>query len=307
LKSVLVKNEDGEKLETLYDPKGLVPFTASIADDPLLRFARSLLFKSANHLFDLKNELRRFVRTEGADLVINTKKLSDDDVAAGIFQDLIVEKYGLFAFGDSRPYVNEVLNDCLYAVFSDMGSDVAQRVSGYYPRERAAAAAPAPAVASVTNTTATPTVPANASPAAAVAAPARTGEDQLELSEQVRIRAAVDSLIEDLHRGGAFEAEKTNITQGQFIWKRTAARAFHFFRRLERHETALVDRLEKLRSAVSAFATGGPLASLVDVIPQADQFLKEIESKKKEIETADRTLSVDESDKLSLDWQSRAT
>lgn len=306
LKSVLVKNEDGEKLETLYDPKGLVPFSASIADDPLLRFARSLLFKSANHLFDLKNELRRFVRTVGEDLVINTKKLSDDDVAAGIFQDLIVEKYGLFAFGDSRPYVNEVLNDCLYAVFSDLGSDVAQQVSGYYPRDRAAAAAPA-AVASVTSTTATPTVSATAAPAAAPAAKAQTGEDQLELSEQVRIRAAVDSLIEDLHRGGAFEAEKTNITQGQFIWKRTAARAFHFVRRLERHEAALVERLEKLRSAVAAFATGGPLANMVDAIAKADQFLQEIESKKKEVETTDRTLSVDESDKLSLDWQSRAT
>src|SRR5574341_10796 len=147
---------------------------------------------------------------------------SDDDVAAGIFQDLIVEKYGLFAFGDSRPYVNEVLNDCLYAVFSDLGSDVPQRVSGYYPRERAAAAAPA-AAASTTSTTATPNVAAVAAPAAAPVAPARSGEDQLELSEQVRIKEAVDSIIEDLHRGGAFEAEKTNITQGQFIWKRTAA------------------------------------------------------------------------------------
>ena len=305
LKSVLVESKDGEKLDKLYDPKGYVPFSTAIAGDPLLRLVRSLLFKSANHLFDLKNELRRFVRTEGADLVINTKKLSDDDVAAGIFQDLIVEKYGLFAFGDSRPYVNEILSDCLYAVFSDLGSDVAQAVKGYYPRERAATSA-TPA-ASVTTTTATPTVAATPAPAAAPAVPMRTSEDQLELSEQVRIRAAVDSLIEDLHRGGAFDAEKTNIAQGEFIWKRTAAGSFHFQRRLERHETDLVGNFEKLRSQVAAFATGAPLANIVGVSVQADEFVKEIESKKKEVETTDRTLSVDESDKLSLEWQGRAT
>ena len=307
LKSVLIDTADGDKLDRLYDPKGLVPFSSAIAEDPLLRLVRSLLFKSANHLFDLKNELRRFVGTEGAALVINTKKLGDDDVAAGIFQDLIVEKYGLFAFGDSRPYVNEILNDCLYAVFSDLGSDVAQQVKVYYPRERIAIPALPVAVPTATANAATTADPVTAPPAAAIVAPTRASEDQLELSEQVRIREAVDSLIEDLHRGGAFEAEKTNITQGQFIWKRTAARAFHFQRRLERHETALVERLEKLRTAVAAFATGGPVASMVGVVPEADQFLKEVESKKKEVETTDRTLSVDQSDKLSLEWQARAT
>jgi len=306
LKSVLIEKQDGEKLDQLYDPNGIVPFSAAIAKDPLLRLVRSLLFKSANHLFDLKNELRRFVRTEDGALVINSRKLSDDDVAAGIFQDLIVQKYDTFAFGDSRPYVNEILSDCLYAVFSDLGSDVAQEVKGYYPRERAAASASAPA-ASVTTTTATPSIPATAPPAAAPAAPARITEDQLELSEQVRIRQAVDSLIEDLHRGGAFEAEKTNITEGRFIWKRTAVLAFKFERRLERHETGLVEKFAKLHSAVEVFATGGLLASVVGAVSDADQFLKAVETTKKEVENPERKLTVDETDKLNLEWQGRAT
>ncbi len=306
LKRILIDEAAGQQLDTLYAPGGIEPFSHTIANDPLLRLTRSLLFKASNHLFDLKNELRRFVRTDGADLVIDPGALSEDDMAAGIFQDLIVQKYGLFAFGDGRPYVNEVLNDCLHAVFSDLGSDAVQLVNAYYPRARAAlggpAAAPPTSPATIAGT-APPTPPATT----AAAAPAKVVEDQLELSEELRIRAAVDSLIEDLQRGGAFEADGTSITHGQFVWKRTAARAFRFLRRLERHETALIERLEKLRSAVAVFATGGTLGDLVGVQADADTFLQEIGNAKKEVETTSSTLSVDETDKRSLNWQRRAT
>jgi hypothetical protein len=286
LKSITADEAAGKKLDSLYAPSGLPPFSTAIATDPFLRLVRYLLFKSSNHLFDLKNEVRRFIRTHGADLVIDTDSLSEDDVVAGVFQDLVVQKYNLFAFGDGRPYVNEVLNDCLYAVFNDLGSDAVQRVSGYYPRAQNAAPVPSsPAAAAVT---------------------ALLGEDQLELSEQLRITAAVDSLIEDLQRGGAFEAERTNITQDQFVWKRTAAHAFRFLRRLERHEATLVEGLEKLQAAVAAFVPGTPLADEGGLGVSAEAFLKEIDSTKKTVQTTDRTLTVDDTDKLSLEWQRRA-
>ena len=255
----------------------------------MLRLVRYLLFQSSHHLFDLKNELRRFVHTNGSDLVLDPAGLSEDDVAVGVFQDLVVHKYGLFAFRDGRPYVNEVLNDCLYAIFNDLGSDAVQQVRDYYPRALAAALAPT-----------------SESPVPVLAVAARVAEDQLELSEQLRIKDAVDSLIEDLHRGGAFEADRTNITQGQFVWKRNAAHSFRFLRRLERHETALVERLEKLQAAMQAFSTGGPLADLAGVQNDADAFLYDLEDTKQTVQTTEHTLTVDDTDKLDLQWQRRA-
>jgi hypothetical protein len=296
VKSILSDPKDGDQLDALYKTGAIEPFSPVIPNDLLLRFVRSLLFKSNNHLFDLKNELRRFVRTDADRLVLETSALGDDDVAAGIFQDLIVQKQNLFAFGDGRPYANEVLSDCLAAVFSDLGSDAIQQVESYYPRGMVSA------------------LPVR--PAAAPAAPPATAHsggqvleigDQLELSEQARIRTAVDSLIEDLQRGGAFEADRTNITQGQFVWKRTAARSFRFLRRLERHETELVGRVEKLRAAIAALGTGGGLANLAGVRAEADKLRPELEEVKRGVETTDRTLSVDETDLVSLNMQRQAS
>src|SRR6185436_718128 len=113
--------------------------------------------------------------------------------------------------------------------------------------------------------------------------------------------------IEDLQRGGAFEAERTNITQGQFVWKRTAARAFRFVRRLERHEAELVGRVEKLRAAIAALGTGGGLANLAGVRPEADTLRPELEELKKKVETTEHTLSVDETDLLGLNMQQRTS
>ena len=315
LKSIIANDDAGQRLDALYAAGKIDPFNPAIASDPLLRLMRYLLFKASNHLFDLKNEVRRFVRTNGPDLVIDTGSVTDDDVAAGIFQDLVVQKYGLFAFGDGRPYVNEVLNDCLYAVFSDVGADAVQQVASYYPRgvNQARVTLPPPATPSVAATQPAPAIPAvSAAQTVAAGAPALApgtvagAEDQLELSEQLRIKAAVDSLIEDLQRGGAFETERTNVTQGQFVWKRTAAQSFRFLRRLERHEAALLDRLEKLRTSVGAFATGGLLAAQANIRPAADAFLKDLDADRKKVQTTDHTLSVDETDKLNLEWQRRA-
>ncbi|HTI42095.1 MAG TPA: P-loop NTPase fold protein [Vicinamibacterales bacterium] len=294
VKSILADAKDGEQLDKLYATGGIEPFNAAIPNDPLLRFVRSILFKSNNHLFDLKNELRRFVRTDKDKLVLDTKALSDDDVAAGAFQDLIVQKQTLFAFGDGRPYANEVLNDCLAAVFTDLGSDATQQVNSYYPRGSLSSAPPPSAAAA-----------SGAAAAAPAPAPMPDTGDQLELSEQARIKAAVDSLIEDLQRGGAFEADRTNITRGQFVWKRTAARAFRFLRRLERHETELVARVDKLRVAIEALGNGGRLANLAGVRADADKLLQELDEIKKTVETTDRTFSVDETDFIGLDIQRR--
>src|SRR4029079_18041132 len=70
--------------------------------DRLGLFIRLVLFTAANHMFDLKNELRLFARTEEEKLegktvhktsfLIDDQTLPTEQTPLAAFQDLIVEK-----------------------------------------------------------------------------------------------------------------------------------------------------------------------------------------------------------------------
>src|SRR5262245_22743121 len=166
--------------------------------DQLGRFVRVVLFNAANHLFDLKNELRRFARNQedngdGASTVSNngekangpetagktaiTRFLIDDqtlppeEAALAVFQDIIVEKSRSFEIKGGRTYANETLADSLYAVFNELGSNEEQRIESFLPLHNP---------------------------------DSDKGlllDEQLDLNEIARIRDAVYSLIADLERG----------------------------------------------------------------------------------------------------------
>jgi hypothetical protein len=301
--SILLDPAASERLSALYEAPALQPFSADIAEDPLLRLVRYLLFRASNHLFDLKNELRRFVRTQGNDLVIDTGLLTKDEAAIGGFLDLVFEKVRSFAIGDGRSYANEVLNDCLYGVFVDQGSDTEQRVADFYPRSLVvplAAAPPAPPPAGPGVAGASPPAPAERGSAR------KADEDQLELFEQQQIRTAVDSLIADLQRGEAFETPQTNITEGRFVWKRAAARAFRFRRELEDHERTLWSRLERVRGAVAVLGGQGLLGPHVDAQEPATAFVGRVEQRLKAVQAATRAVPVNEAEAEGLAVQREA-
>jgi len=261
------------------------------AMDPFARFVRVLLFRAANHLFDLKNEMRRFARagdSPGAgepviQLVVDDQSLPEDQAAVAILQDRVEEKAQAFALASGRAYANEVLHDCLYAVFNELGSTRAQRRADFYPFP--------------------PTEPA---PDAGRPAELLLDE-QLEWNEVQRIQEAVESLIEDLHRGGAFDADKTDSGKGEFMWKPNAARAFRYVRKLARHEEELVTTLQRLTAATEAFKPGAPLEWLVPDPNQAELLAQQLKQRTTEVQGSDVPLPVETALAESEDHRSRVT
>ena len=224
--------------------------------DQLGRFIRVVLFNAANHLFDLKNELRRYARKEGANGQTVTNFLIDDDTfpaeeaALAVFQDLIVEKSGSFQIKGGRAYANETLADSLYAVFNQVGSTREQIEKSFMPRSDGDADSKL------------------------------LLDEQLDFAEATRIREAVISLINDLERGLAFEKRDN----GRFIWRNDAARSFRYVRQLQRHEESLIADLQKHATLVKALASD---PQLVD--PLATEFEAEVAS----IRDAPETMNAD--------------
>jgi hypothetical protein len=272
------------------------PKAKSLQDlDPFARFVRVLLFRAANHLFDLKNEMRHFVRAgatpdyEDVQLVIDDQSLPEDQAAVAVLQDRVEEKAGSFALASGRTYANEVLHDCLYAVFNELGSTRSQKIADFYPfpaeepaQEKARASGAvtldkAPAAGGVTRDRARQ--------------PELLLDEQLESNEVQRIQDAVRSLVEDLQRGGAFEAGKTDSAQGEFVWKQNAARAFRYVRKLEKHEEELVATLHRLSASVAAFKPGGTLGFLNT--PQAGVLVDAMDQRAKDLQGADTPLPVE--------------
>src|SRR5262249_47648461 len=120
-----------------------------------------------------------------------------------------------------RTYANEVLNDCLYAVFNQFGSAAPQTIAGLLPQA---------AVADATHAQAT---------------------DSLDIAESQRIEDAVRSLIEDLQRGQAIPVD---VTDEKFTWFPNAGLLFSLVRRLEAHETELVVQLKRAAAQVDLAA-----------------------------------------------------
>ncbi|HEX6044494.1 MAG TPA: P-loop NTPase fold protein [Pyrinomonadaceae bacterium] len=198
--------------------------------DHLGRFIRLVLFNAANHLFDLKNELRRFARSEEvhvdgtttrvSSFLIDEQTLPPEEAASAVFQDLIVEKTRSFEIKGGRTYANEVLADSLYAVFNELGSSQPQKIDSFLP---------------ITNSD---------------SAEALLLDEQLDLNEAARVREAVHSLIDDLERGRALQSRDT--TANTFTWRDDAARAFRYVRQLQKHEESLIAEMERYGTLVNA-------------------------------------------------------
>jgi len=204
--------------------------------DRLGKFVRVVLFSAANHLFDLKNELRRFARNEEittngtssrvSSFLIDEQTLPPEQEALAVFQDLIVEKSRAFEIKGGRTYANETLADSLYAVFNELGSNHVQRVNSFLP---------------ITNDP--------------QAEDALLLDEQLDLSEAARVRDAVHSLSHDLERGRAVVSR--NLNENSFSWREDAARSFRYVRQLQKHEEALIAELERHATLVNALSEPG--------------------------------------------------
>ena len=208
--------------------------------DQLGKFVRVVLFNAANHLFDLKNELRRYARTTSpedgeetgrvSNFLINDQTFPAEQAALAVFQDLIVEKSRSFEIKGGRAYANETLADSLYAVFNELGSNQPQNIVSFLPFK-----SPNPNDGLLL-------------------------DEQLDLSEAARVREAVNSLIDDLERGRAFTKREGSLT---FTWRDDAARAFRYVRQLQKHEEALIAELQRHVTLIDSLTPGGarhPLA-----------------------------------------------
>lgn len=229
--SLTANEADKKKIEAVGDTLGK-PGRFSDADR-LGRFIRIVLFAAANHMFDLKNELRLFARNEAhqvdgqtfrtSSFLIDEQTLPPEREALAVFQDLIVEKSKLFEIKGGRAYANETLADSLYAIFNELGSTQPQKIDSFLP---------------VSN-------PGN-----------KDGlllDEQLDLSEAARVRQAVQSLIADLERGGALASRDENT----FTWRDDAAREFRYIRQLQTHEETLIAELQKNAALANALVAGG--------------------------------------------------
>jgi hypothetical protein len=230
--------------------------------DRLGRFVRVVLFSAANHLFDLKNELRRFVRNEEAQhngqrvssFLIDDQTLPPEEAALAVFQDLIVEKTRSFEIKGGRTYANETLADSLYAVFNELGSNRPQDVASFMPLS-------------------------NEDPDQGLLL-----DEQLDLNEAARVREAVHSLIGDLERGRALTR---NPTGDSFTWRTDAARAFRYVRQLEKHEESLVAELQRY-SALAA-----PLIPLLEPVLGFEPQSLDLEKRLSEVREAREPMSAD--------------
>jgi hypothetical protein len=202
--------------------------------DQLGKFVRVVLFNAANHLFDLKNQLRRFARNEEERLegrstsvssfLIDDQTLPPEEAALAVLQDLIVEKSRSFEIKGGRTYANEAIGDSLYAVFNELGSNRPQKIDSFMP---------------VSN---------------ADSADGLLLDEQLDLNEAARVRDAVHSLIGDLERGRAFQSR--DAASNTFTWRDDAARAFHYVRQLQKHEESLIAELQRHTTSAKTLSTG---------------------------------------------------
>lgn len=192
--------------------------------DELGRFIRVVMYNAANHMFDLKNQIRRFARHvespdhgTGASLVIDSQTLTEEEASMAVFQDLILEKCRSFEIKGGRTYANEVLISSLFTVFNQFGSSAEQQIPHFGQSD--------------------------------------TDEDGLLLDEQLdsaevkRVLRAVHSLLDDLERGRALNKEPLSPT---YTWRPDAARAFRYVRQPQKHEEELIAQLNRFSALVAA-------------------------------------------------------
>lgn len=158
----------GESIKTIRETQGarVRRVSAMSAEE---RFLRRLLFAAQNHLFDLKAEMRGYVRVggDGSRLEFDETSVTAADDGVAVCQFLLEQKARLYRFDGGRDYANETLRNCLARVFADFGGEGEYAVAALYPE---------PTGSEITRT------------------------------ERHRIVAAIDSLLGELERGYAIES-----------------------------------------------------------------------------------------------------
>lgn len=193
------------------------------AMDPVERFLRVVLFTSQNHLFDLKNELRRYVRMTSRDsrLEFDDRSFPPRDHGLAVCHFLLEQKIKLYTFSGGRDYANEVVRECLSAALAD--TDERRLVTELYP----------------------------------------SGGELANLRRDDRrfIVEAIDSLLGDLARGRAIELVRSPSDEGSPLigWRENAVSSFSLSPRLEAHEEALREALQRAVRICEQLAGKGPL------------------------------------------------
>ncbi len=138
------------------------------------RLLRVLLFRAEDHIFDLKNAIRGYVNVVDGQSILecDEESLPLAEQALATFQFLVERKARSYGFRGGRDYANEVLRNCLFAIFDDTDPSTEREHREFAPRD----------------------------------------EDQLGNAEQQQIVRAVASLIEDLERGSALERDPPHFT-----------------------------------------------------------------------------------------------
>ena len=119
-------------------------------------------------------------------------------------------------------------------------------------------------------------------------------EEQLDLNERAIVCDAVESLVDDLQRGGAFDGRAEHPT-GQFVWAPHAARVFRLVRTLEKYEERLIGELNKLSAQVRRFGAAGAFA-LPSGIQAADALAKSLNERAVQIRNITKSLGLQEAE-----------
>ncbi len=227
LMAAFSQHEDSSRVEVIVKSQG--NRVRRFEDmSPLEQVIRVLLFRSQDHFFDLKRQMRQFVRVGPAESWLESSEdmMPKSERALAAFQFLVEQKMLSYRFGGGNDYANEELRNCLFAVFEALGSSEPQQIMWFYPS-------------------------------------LNSEGDPLPLSERRRIIEAVNSLIEELERGGAINRlspEPGTVANGKleerFLWRDQAAVSFAPVARLEPHEQALFDDLSRLAILAESLSQG---------------------------------------------------
>jgi hypothetical protein len=219
-------------------------------------FLRFLLLSSDNHLFDLKNEMRRFVSVNGdrLELVVDQRSFTPQEARLAAFHFLLEQKLRLFRTA-GRDYANEVLRDSLSAVFNRMGSDELHEVAELLPKPGDGGLA-----------------------------------SQLRASDRNAIERGLESLLSALSSGGAIKRE----SQGAFSWVEDAAIRFAPVAELEEHEEHLREDLQRTARISRQFGHGGILESAVPDAGEAESLTGWCDAETASIQSASRPLTSDD-------------
>ncbi|WP_156875806.1 ATP-binding protein [Ornithinimicrobium pekingense] len=222
---------------------------------------RFLLFVSQDHFFDLKSQLARFVRsTPGGATVLHFDDLavSAQDRGLAAFHFLLEQTFSSFQFGGGRHYANEALRSSLFAVFDNLGFDDVRKVSVLYP-------------------------------------PEGPEGDQLTLAERRIICDAVDSLLEDLRRGGAIDMHVS--AEPSYSWGAAdPTLVFVPSARLLAHEKALVLLLSRMSVKARAWIASPVLRHALADVHALDAFADTLEEQVQKIEHATEAMPREDAD-----------